>query len=77
MLDDPTQYNDLVHATAILEVIRNLVKQAGYQVGVADCGETPRAPDAGPDRLGGHVLASTRALAATANARASLSSTGR
>lgn len=32
LLDDPTQYNDLVHATAILEVIRGLVQQKGYQI---------------------------------------------
>jgi len=28
MLDDPTQYNDLIHATALFDVLRNLVRFA-------------------------------------------------
>lgn len=32
LLDDPTQYNDLIHATALYDVLRNLVGLAGYQV---------------------------------------------
>ncbi|HEY1811404.1 MAG TPA: AAA family ATPase [Kofleriaceae bacterium] len=32
LLDDPTQYNDLIHATALYDVLRNLVHLAGYQV---------------------------------------------
>jgi DNA repair exonuclease SbcCD ATPase subunit len=32
LLDDPTQYNDLIHATAFFEVIRNLVHFEKYQV---------------------------------------------
>jgi exonuclease SbcC len=32
LLDDPTQYNDLIHATALYDVLRNLVSLAGYQV---------------------------------------------
>lgn len=32
LLDDPTQYNDLIHATALIDVLRNLVRRAGYQV---------------------------------------------
>jgi DNA repair exonuclease SbcCD ATPase subunit len=32
MLDDPTQYNDLVHATALFEVVRNLAAFKRYQI---------------------------------------------
>lgn len=32
LLDDPTQYNDLIHATAFFDVIRNLVHFEKYQV---------------------------------------------
>lgn len=32
LLDDPTQYNDLIHATSLYDVVRNLVRSAGYQV---------------------------------------------
>lgn len=32
LLDDPTQYNDLVHATSLLEVVRNLAYFERYQV---------------------------------------------
>jgi len=32
LLDDPTQYNDLVHATSLLEVVRNLAYFEQYQV---------------------------------------------
>jgi exonuclease SbcC len=32
LLDDPTQYNDLIHATAFYDVLRNLVSLADYQV---------------------------------------------
>jgi DNA repair exonuclease SbcCD ATPase subunit len=32
LLDDPTQYNDLVHATSLLEVVRNLAHFEQYQV---------------------------------------------
>jgi len=32
LLDDPTQYHDLIHATALFDVLRNLVRFAGYQI---------------------------------------------
>ncbi len=32
LLDDPTQYNDLIHATAFFEIIRNLARCQNYQV---------------------------------------------
>jgi chromosome segregation ATPase len=35
LLDDPTQYNDLIHATALFEVLRNLVLHEGYQIVLA------------------------------------------
>ncbi len=35
LLDDPTQYNDLIHATALFDVLRNLVRFAGYQIFVS------------------------------------------
>lgn len=35
LLDDPTQYNDLIHATALFDVLRNLVHFAGHQIFVS------------------------------------------
>lgn len=35
LLDDPTQYNDLIHATALFDVLRNLIRFAGYQIFVS------------------------------------------
>lgn len=35
LLDDPTQYNDLIHATALFDVLRNLVRLAQHQVFVS------------------------------------------
>lgn len=35
LLDDPTQYNDLIHATALFDVLRNLVLMEDYQVFVS------------------------------------------
>jgi len=35
LLDDPTQYNDLIHSTALFDVLRNLVRMAGYQIFVS------------------------------------------
>ncbi|MCW5777665.1 MAG: hypothetical protein KIS87_14610, partial [Phycisphaeraceae bacterium] len=35
LLDDPTQYNDLIHSTALFDVLRNLVRFAGYQIFVS------------------------------------------
>ena len=35
LLDDPTQYNDLIHATALFEILRNLVLFEGYQIVLA------------------------------------------
>jgi exonuclease SbcC len=35
LLDDPTQYNDLIHATALFDVLRNLVHFAGHQMFVS------------------------------------------
>ena len=35
LLDDPTQYNDLIHSTALVDVLRNLVRFAGYQIFVS------------------------------------------
>jgi DNA repair exonuclease SbcCD ATPase subunit len=35
LLDDPTQYNDLIHATALFDVLRNLVRFARYQIVVS------------------------------------------
>lgn len=32
ILDDPTQHNDLIHATNLIEVLRNLVFTEGFQV---------------------------------------------
>ena len=32
LLDDPLQYNDLVHKTAFLDVLRTLIAEQGYQV---------------------------------------------
>lgn len=32
LLDDPLQYNDLVHKTAFLDVLRTLIAERGYQV---------------------------------------------
>lgn len=35
LLDDPTQYNDLIHSTALFDVLRNLSRFAGYQIFVS------------------------------------------
>jgi DNA repair exonuclease SbcCD ATPase subunit len=32
LLDDPTQYHDLIHATCLFDVLRNIVETRGYQV---------------------------------------------
>jgi hypothetical protein len=32
LLDDPTQYHDLIHATSLFDVLRNMVRFAGYQI---------------------------------------------
>jgi len=35
LLDDPTQYNDLIHSTALFDVLRNLVRFARFQIFVS------------------------------------------
>lgn len=32
LLDDPLQYNDLIHTTAFIEVLRSLILREGYQI---------------------------------------------
>jgi ABC-type nitrate/sulfonate/bicarbonate transport system ATPase subunit len=32
LLDDPLQHNDIIHAAAFVDLMRNLVEQKGYQL---------------------------------------------